>query len=89
MVAEGIIEIMKPVVGNRASHWGACVASGEVFVFCDLFQDGIRSIGDDPDILLAGFSFLFFFFFFSFSFLFFFFFDLFRRPFSSAVKLLE
>lgn len=57
MVADSIIEIMNPAVGNHESHWGACVASGEGFVFCDLFQDGI---GDDPDILLAAFFFFFF-----------------------------
>lgn len=59
MVADSIIEIMNPAVENHESHWEACVASGEVFVFCDLFQDGIRSIGDDPDILLAAFFFFF------------------------------
>lgn len=61
MVADDIIEIMKPAVGNHESHWGACVASGEIFVFCDLFQDGIRSIGDNPDILLAAFILFYFF----------------------------
>lgn len=65
------------------SHWGACAAEGEVFVFCDLFQDSIRSIGDDPDILLAGFSFLFFL-----SFFVLFFLILFRWPFSAVVRLL-
>ena len=58
MVADSIIEIMNPVVGNHESHWGAYVASGEGFVFCDLFQDGI---GDDPDIMLAAFFFFSFF----------------------------